>query len=214
LLIDLKLEGKTALIFGGGIVGERRARRFLQEKSEIIVISKEFTRGLEQLGKQGKVKLIKSDIKSDPSFISSLISNSNVVIVATDDQKLNESIAKEAKKQKILVSVADKPSISDFYLPSIARFGEIRIAICTGGRSPAMSRILRERLEKMITREDILQVELQHYARKLAKSSISDRKARRRILYQIIQDPKINHLLKEGNLEEAKNLARQIIERQ
>jgi precorrin-2 dehydrogenase/sirohydrochlorin ferrochelatase len=214
LLIDLKLEDKTVLIFGGGIVGERKTKRFLQGKSKVVVISKGFSKGLKRLSEQGKVKLIELDIKSDFSSVSSLISNSDVVVAATDDEKLNEYIAKEANKQRVLVSVVDKPSISDFYLPSIARFGEIRIAIGTGGRSPAMSRILRERLEKIITPEDILHVELQHYARKLVKSKISDRRARRKLLYQIIQSPEINRLLKEGDFEEAKNLAKQIIERQ
>lgn len=214
MLIDLKLEGKTVLIFGGGIVGERKTKRVLQGKSKVIVVSKEFTEGLKQLSEQRKVNLMRLDIKSNLSSVSSLISNSDMVIAATDDEKLNEYIAKEANKQRILVSVVDKPSISDFYLPSIMRFGDIRIAICTGGKSPAMSKILRERLEKIITPEDVLQVELQHYARRLVKSKIPDRRARRDLLYQIIQNPEINHLLKEGDLEGAKNLVKQIIEHQ
>jgi precorrin-2 dehydrogenase/sirohydrochlorin ferrochelatase len=215
LLIDLQLEGKTVLIFGGGIVGERKTKRFLQGKpKEVIVVSKEFTKGLKQLSKQGKIKIMELNIRFNLSSVNSLISNSDVIIAATDDEKLNEYIAKEANKHRILVSVVDKPSISDFYLPSVARFGDIRIAICTGGKSPAMSRILRERLEKIVTPEDVLQVELQHYARRLAKSKITDRRARRDLLYQIIQNPEINRLLKEGDLEGAKNLATQIIERQ
>jgi len=212
MLIDLKLKDKAVLIFGGGIVGERKARKFLQANPRVIVISKRFTRGLKRLGQQGRVKLMEADLKSDPSLISSLIPNYDVVIAATDDRKLNEDIVVEAKKRRILVSVVDEPSISDFYLPATTRFGKIRIAICTGGRSPAMARILRENLEKSITRKEILQVELQHYARELAKASISDGRTRRSLLYRIIQNPEIKHLLKEGDLEEAKNLAKQIIE--
>lgn len=213
MLIDLRLRGKKVLIFGGGVVGERKARRFLEGDPSITVVSRSFTEGLKRLGQQGKVKLIESDLASDPSLISSLISGSDVVVAATDDQRLNWDVAAEARRQKVLVSVVDNPSISDFYLPATARFGEIRIAICTGGRSPAVSRILRERLEKAITREDILQVELQHYARTLARASVPDRRARRSLLYQIIQSPEIKHLLREGDFEGAKDLARQIIER-
>ncbi|MFQ5822414.1 MAG: bifunctional precorrin-2 dehydrogenase/sirohydrochlorin ferrochelatase [Candidatus Heimdallarchaeota archaeon] len=212
MLIDLKLAGKTILIVGGGSVGERKAGKFLQANSKVIVVSESFTDGLKQLAQRGKVKLMKANFKADSSSIGSLILNSDVVIAATDNRKLNEDIAIEARKRRVLVCAVDKPSISDFYLPATTRFGKIRIAISTGGRSPAMARILRKKLEEAITSEEVLQVELQHYARKLAKTHISNKKARRSFLYQIIQNSDINHLLKEGNFEEAKALAKQILE--
>lgn len=213
MLIDLKLAGKTVLIFGGGNVGERKARKFLETNSKVTVVSKGFTDGLEQLNQQGKIKVIDVDISAESSsFIGSLISKSDVVIVATNDPKLNEEISVEARKRKILVCVVDTPLISDFYLPATTRFGKIRIAISTGGRSPAMARILRKKLDEVITGEDVLQVELQHYARKLAKTLILDKDTRRSFLYQIIHNSDIKHLLKEGNFEEAKALAKQILE--
>jgi len=214
VLVDLNLEGRNVIIFGGGIIGERKVRKFLEENSRIAVVSKRFTRGLKQLGQMGKVRLVESDLGVNPSSITSLMSNSDIVIVATDNQKLNENIAVEATRLRTLVSVVDNPSISSFCLPATARFGEIRVAIGTGGRSPAMARILRKRLEKVITSEDILQVELQHYARALVKAHIPNRKSRRSLLYRIIKNPKIRNLLKEGNLEGAKNFAKQIIEHQ
>jgi len=124
MLIDLKLKGKTVLIFGGGIVGERKARKFLEANPRVIVVSKRFARGLERLGQQGKIKLIESNLESDHSLISSLISNSDVVVVTTGDGKLNKDIAVEAKNRKILVSVVDESSISDFYLPATVSFTE------------------------------------------------------------------------------------------
>ena len=75
-----------------------------------------------------------------------------------------------------------------------------------------MARFLRKKLEKTITGEDVLQVELQHYARKLAKIHILDKKTRRSFLYHIIHNSDIKRLLEKGNIEEAKNLAKQIIE--
>lgn len=213
MLIDLKLAGKAVLIVGGGKVGERKAGKFLEANSKVTVVSKGFTDGLKQLGQRGKVKLIEVDISAEfLSFIGSLISDSDVVVAATNNQKLNEEIAIEARNRKILVCVVDEPSISDFYLPATARFGKIRIAISTGGRSPAMARILRKKLEEVITSEEVLQVELQHYARKLAKVRMVDKKTRRSFLYQIIHNSDIKRLLEEGNFEEAKDLAEQIIE--
>lgn len=211
MLIDLKLMGKTTLIIGGGEVGERKARKFLGADSKVIVASRVFTDGLKQLAERGKIKLIKANFKAESSSFDSLVLNSDVVIAATDDQKLNENIGIEARKRGILTSVVDNPPTSDFYLPATTRFGEIRIAISTGGRSPAMARVLRKKLEEVITREEVLQVELQHYVRGLAKSHISNKEDRRDFLYQIIHDSHIKQLLQEGDLEEAKTLAKQML---
>ena len=212
MLIDLKLTGKTVLIFGGGKIGEKKARKFSQANSTVIVVSKDFTDGLKRLSQQEKLKLVEAEVEVNSPSTTSLISKSDLVIVATGNPKLNEDIANEARKRGILVCAVDMPSISDFYLPAIAYVGEIRIAISTGGKSPAMARILRKRVEEVITKEDVLQVALQHYARNLAKSCIPDEKARRSVLYQIIQNPNVKQLLKESNLKEAETLAKQIIE--
>jgi precorrin-2 dehydrogenase/sirohydrochlorin ferrochelatase len=133
------------------------------------------------------------------------------VIVATQDEELNEVLAKKAKRYNVLVSVVDNALLSDFNSPATFTIGDIRIGICTGGKSPAMSKLLRKRFEKLITEEDILQVKLQHYVRDFLKEKILDKKKHKNIIYQIINDQKIGNLLKKGNLEESKNLAKRII---
>jgi siroheme synthase (precorrin-2 oxidase/ferrochelatase) len=75
-----------------------------------------------------------------------------------------------------------------------------------------MSNILRKRIEAIIRREDTLMVRLQSYARELAKTHIPNQQTRKRALYTIIEDTKIKRLLKNGNFQEAKNLAKRIIE--
>lgn len=90
--------------------------------------------------------------------------------------------------------------------------GDIQIAVYTAGKSPAMAKMLRERIEKTITQQDVLQVELLHFARELAKTQIADSKTREKLIYQILRDNKINQLLEKGQTEEAKILAEKIIE--
>ncbi|TET68285.1 MAG: bifunctional precorrin-2 dehydrogenase/sirohydrochlorin ferrochelatase, partial [Dehalococcoidia bacterium] len=57
-------------------------------------------------------------------------------------------VAEEARRNAVLVNVADDAENSDFILPSYLRQGYITIAISTGGRSPALARKIRTRLEK------------------------------------------------------------------
>jgi precorrin-2 dehydrogenase/sirohydrochlorin ferrochelatase len=111
-----------------------------------------------------------------------------------------------------MVYVVDNPSMSDFILPAIAKVGEVIIAISTSGKSPAMAKVLRQRVERMITQEDLLQIKLQNHAREILKQRIPEQKDRKKILYKILKDNQVKKLLKEEKFDEAQEVARRIIE--
>lgn len=76
-----------------------------------------------------------------------------------------------------------------------------------------MARVLRQRIERMITEEDLLQIKLQNYARVILKQRILDQKVRKKALYRILKDDQIKRLLKEGRFDESKEIAMKILER-
>jgi len=211
MLIDLDVRDKIVLIIGGGKVGERKAAKFLAAGAKVVVASRDFTDTIKRLSTDGKLQLVNVDAEVNHVSVRRWISKADLVIAATNNRKLNAQIAEEAKKKRTHVSVVDNPHLGDFVLPVTSRIGEINIAISTGGKSPAIADILRKRVEAIVTEEDILLVRLQSYARELAKRQIANQEFRRKALYRIIGDRKIRRLLKRGNFQEAKNLARQII---
>jgi siroheme synthase-like protein len=211
MLIDISLRGKTVLIIGGGIVGERKTAKFLAAGAKVVVASKDFTERFKQLSSDNKLQLRHVDLDVVRKSIGNLVSKADFVIAATNNRELNKRIAKEAKKNRSHVNVVDNPHLGDFTMPVISKVGEFHIAISTGGKSPAMSNLVRRRVEGIIREEDIMMVRLQSYARELAKAHIQNQQARKKILYTIIEDTRIRRLLKNGNYQEAKNLAKQII---
>ena len=209
MLIDMDLRGKTVLIVGGGKVGERKAAKFLTAHANVLVASKEFTTRLKQL--VDKIQLVPVDLEVTPQVIRKLVSRADFVIAATNQSALNRRIAEEARKKRTHVSVADNPQLGDFTMPVLSSVGAFQIAVSTSGKSPAMSRVLRKRIEEMISEEDILMLRLQSYARRLAKAQIPDQRSRKKALDEIREDRRIKRSLKKDNLQEAKELTKHII---
>jgi precorrin-2 dehydrogenase/sirohydrochlorin ferrochelatase len=212
MLIDVDVEGKTVLVVGGGRVGQRKALKFLAAGAKVTVSSKEFIGSLKRLSDEGRLHLVRIDTDTNPLSVDPLISRADLVIAATDKPEVNELIAKKAKQKGILSSVVDNPSLGDFTLPVTLRRGGFHIAISTGGKSPAMASFLRKKIEGIVSKEDILLVRLQVYARRLAKLSMANQESRRRVLYKIIGESRIRRLLKRGKYDEAKKLVKHIIE--
>ena len=72
------------------------------------------------------------------------------MIAATADKTLNEEIYRAAKGKNILINVADTPELCDFYLGSVVTKGDLKIAISTNGKSPTLSKRIRELFEDIL----------------------------------------------------------------
>ena len=197
-------------MFGGGKIAEKKILQLLDNGADITVFGQKFTKKLKELGESRQVNIEKKGAK-DGLLMSYHKFNPSMVIVASNNRLLNEKVAKEAERISSLVCVVDNPSLSDFSMPAVANVDHIRIAVSTKGKSPAMAGIIRRRIEKMITMKDIRSIELQSYARNIAKNHIPSPNERRKVLLQIIENNKINTFLVNDQVSEAKDLVKKII---
>jgi precorrin-2 dehydrogenase/sirohydrochlorin ferrochelatase len=72
----------------------------------------------------------------------------NVLFVAGLDETASRSVAAQARRLGVLVNVEDTPDLCDFHVPAQIRRGDLVLTVSTGGRSPGLSRLLREDLER------------------------------------------------------------------
>ena len=212
MLIDLKLQGKTIIVVGGGKEAYRKTGSFVDSGAVIWVISKDFSEGIKGLAEAKKVALVKTEIKDARTFVDSLNPKPDVLLAVTDNSVLNLDLVEAAKEFGCMVYAVDNPAQSDFILPAVAHVGDVKVAVSTSGKSPAMARLLRERIEKLVTAEDLLEIELQAHVRGILRTRVSDSKQRSEMLYEILNNDKIKHALKQGNLCEAQELAMKLIE--
>lgn len=213
MLVDLNFTGKYVVIVGGGSESYRKTRSFVEAGSKILVVSKTFSHGIKGLHSMGKLELLQAEVKDGEAFVDKLEPKPDLLVAVTSDHELNAQLIKHAKAAGCLVYSVDNTEVSDFTLPALAKIGEVRIAISTAGKSPAMARVLRQRIEKAITQEDLLQIKLQTYARSVLKKRIGDQKVRKQILYTLLKNGEIRKLLKEEKFDDAREMAMKILEK-
>ncbi len=211
MIIDFKFEGKHIALVGGGSEAFSKVQNFLDAGSKVLVISRNFSKGILDLHAKKRIELLKIEIKDGEAFVKQLTPKPDLLAVATSDHSLNAKLAQCAKAEGFMVYVADNPAISDFILPAVSKIGEVRIAVSTGGKSPAMAKTLRDRIERLVTQQDLLHIELQEYMRAILKGQVEEQKTRKRILYTILENERVNALLKEGKLDKAKKEAMRIM---
>lgn len=209
MIIHLNLQGRLVIVIGGGNEALKRINSLLEEKCQILVISNELNSQIKTLVKNKKIKFKKQKIQN--SDILSIY-KPYMIITTTNDKKLNQKIINDAKNKKIIAYSSDNPELSDFANPAIIDFeNTIKIAIFTGGKSPAMSKKLRIESEKIfkkiITKEDISQIKIQNIAREHAKNTISTQNERKMYLSSIMGDKEIKRLIKDGQLKRAEKRA-------
>jgi precorrin-2 dehydrogenase/sirohydrochlorin ferrochelatase len=213
MIVDLNLQDKKIIIIGGGKEAQKRINSLIKQDCNITVISDSINSQINKLSKAKKITLKKQKI-SDTKFLSEI--KPDLVITTTDDKKINQKIVRDAKKKKIMAYSSDNPDESDFSNPAIIDFDKmVQIAIFTGGKSPAMSKKIKEKsekvLKKIITKEDIAQIKIQKKAREIARETISTQEQRRKCLRSIISDNEIDQLIKDGQVKKAEKRAITIV---
>jgi len=132
MIVDLNIQNKTVIIIGGGNEAKKRINSLLKQNCEILVISDSVNTQINKLSKLKKIKIIKEKIE-DTKFISKF--KPHVIIITTNDKKINQRISKYAKRKRIIAYRSDNPEESDFSNPAIIDFpNTIQIAIFTGGQ--------------------------------------------------------------------------------
>jgi len=216
LIVDLNLKGKHAVVIGGGTEGVRKVKGLLGQDCKITVISNRVNRFLTEQAGLGKIELVKARLR-DASILDNY-PDAFLVLAATDDKELNRRLVEKGREMRAFVYAADDPPISDFSYASIVNIeGIMQVAISTSGKSPIMARKVRIRAERILRRiirkEDIENAKLQEFARQAARPKIKTVGERKEFLYSLVNDRKIQNLIKEDRIEDAKSATLELLQK-
>jgi precorrin-2 dehydrogenase len=214
LIVDLNLKGKHAVVIGGGTEGTRKVRGLLGQECRVTVISNRFNGYLSDQASLGKIELVKAKLSS--ASILDDYDDIFLVLAATNDKELNRKLVEKGRSVGAFVYAADDPPVSDFSYASIINIeGVVQVAISTSGKSPIMARKIRMRAERLlvsiIKKADIENAKLQEFARQQARPRIKTVEQRKRFLYSLVKDSRIQKLIKEEKIEDAKRATLELL---
>lgn len=148
--VFIKLNTIHTILVGAGPVGLEKLTAILGNSPDarITVIGLEILPELQELAnKHESVTVLQKE------FVAADLDGADLVVAATNNELLNQEIRIQADQRNLLVNFADKPDLCNFYLGSIVKKGDLKIAISTNGKSPTIAKRLKEVLNDSLPEE-------------------------------------------------------------
>jgi siroheme synthase-like protein len=203
--IYLDLKDRAVLVVGGGAIAEGKAQQLVEAGARVRVVSPALTPHLSGLVARGAIAHVPGWFKKDD------LKDVHLVICATDDQAVNEEVARLAGELGLLYNVVDQPSLCNFITPGLVTRGELQISVSTGGGSPSLTQRVKREVAALIGEEYGELLKIATEMRADAKRRIPDFERRRKVLHGFIESEAID-LIRAGRSEEARELAWSLLE--
>jgi precorrin-2 dehydrogenase/sirohydrochlorin ferrochelatase len=202
--IHLDIQNKNCLVVGGGGVGTRKVLTLLQCGASVTVVSPEISDRLQDLAESARLTLKPRPYRTED------LEGVFLVIGASDDETLNRRISSDAERRNTLCNIADQPEKCNFILPSIVRRDDLVITISTSGRSPALAKKLRKKLERRFGPEYGEFLKLMGAIRSKLLSQAHEPEAHKPLFEQLI-DSNLIALIQQGQTKDINALLAKIL---
>ncbi len=179
----LNLRGKPGLVVGGGPVAALKVEALMRSGASVSVVAPDLCPRLAELTLLGAVR------HESRRFQPGDVVGTRIVIAATDDHAVNESVSNAAKALNIPVNVADDAALSTFIMASVVDRAPMQIAISSAGTSPVLARKLRTLLETLVPAAYGRLSALAGRFRDASKRRYPDPEARRRFWEEVMEGP-------------------------
>lgn len=170
--VFLKIEEMNVLLVGAGNVGLEKLSAILANapSTYIRVVATEINDAIRDLAANHNNILLFEKV-----YDQSDLDWAGLVITAINNPLVSEQIRNDAKDRGILVNAADKPELCDFYLASVVKKGNLKIAISTNGKSPTIAKRLKEVLNDVMPDQLDEVLENMHVIRNKLSGNFTDK---------------------------------------
>lgn len=197
--VMLCVKDKLCTVIGGGNAAYRKAKTLIGNGARVRVISRELSEKFRDMD----VEYIQKEYSDGD------IKDSFLVIAATDNPELNRKIGKDVRRRKgaNLFLSSDNKDNSDLMFSAYTEFGDIKIAVSTGGGYPMLGAAICRRLEGECKKYNEINKILSDYRKRILDSRL-DAEQKRGLMEKLVSD----EMLDIGDTEEFRNEAERIME--
>lgn len=144
LPIFVDLRDRPVVVIGGGAVAMRKVEQLLKAHARVSVVAPALEATLATYRELGRI-----DYRPVP-FSPPQLDGAVLVVAATDDAAINESVATAARERGIWFNVVDDGPNSNFIFPAIVDRSPLIVAVGTSGNSPTLARRVRTQIEALL----------------------------------------------------------------
>jgi len=183
LMIDLT--DKHIVIVGGGKVATRRATTLIAYCPNIHIVSPSLTPALHTLVTEDRISWSKK------AFEPSDLEGAYLVVVATNEPKVNTQV-KESLPKGVLLNHAADAQAGDVTFPSILKRGRLTMSVSTNGASPKLGAHIISTLSEMYDERYDTYIEFLYQSRQRIKALSIEPSEKQNLLQQILSETYLN----------------------
>jgi siroheme synthase-like protein len=140
----INLETKKVIVVGGGKAALRKINSLLYFGAKIAVIAPKVC---------DDIKAIKGINVHESNVALDILQNADMVVAATRRSDINDKIGKYCNERGIMVNVEGNSELSSFLFPGVIVRGDLVVGVTTGGNSQAVSKQIRNMIDRMLPEE-------------------------------------------------------------
>lgn len=141
----IKTTDRRVVIVGGGEEATQKFRLLSKTDANIVICAEQLSAELADA-----VAMKRASQYAGP-ITSAVFMDTAMVFIATGDECIDVSMHELAKSAGALVNVVDNPPLCDMTTPSIVDRDPVIIAIGTEGTAPVLARLIKTKIEGMLT---------------------------------------------------------------
>lgn len=145
----LRLRDKRVVVVGGGPVATTKLAALLDAGALVTVVTPHASATILSLAQRGEIALYVRPVEErdiDQAWL----------VVAAAPPDVNRVVHAWGEARRTFVLAVDDVASTDAFSPAVFSRGDVRIALSSEGRAPALVGLLREALEQVLPDEDRL----------------------------------------------------------
>jgi uroporphyrin-III C-methyltransferase/precorrin-2 dehydrogenase/sirohydrochlorin ferrochelatase len=146
--LPIVLNNKKILLIGGAKVALQKAQVMHRNSIDFEVIALHVSEQMKNL-----CELFPSKVLTCKPFSKEDCKDFEIIIDATGNMEVTNILLELKKEKNILLNVVDVPELCDFYFASLLEYGSLKIAVSSGGASPTITQVIRDKIAELIPKE-------------------------------------------------------------